>query len=551
MPDHPGVRARVSSLGAGLDRFMRFLWGVVQRVAPKVRRPAMVAVLVVVAYAAAWFGIAYLGTTQQPVGPVETTMRLVPSVSGKTVLSIPPLGTLELDSHDSPVELQITVDRINQQAAERILQDPDVLRNLEPVIIRDLRAGVSATAVKALVVGTLCAMLATLIVARSRLPTLIAGGGTALAIISVFGLAGATIDPRAITEPKYTGLLTGAPSLIGNARDIAENFDAYAGELARLVTNVTRLYDVTSTLPSYEPSEDVIRVLHVSDLHLAEHAWDVIGSVARQFRADIIVDSGDITDHGMEAENYYLENIRDLRIPYVWVRGNHDSIATEEAMRQLPNAVVLDGRVKTVEGIRFLGAGDPRFTPDRSNRNIPAETQAVAQQAAALANVAKREDDPVDVIVFHDSAGATFFDGQAPLILTGHGHTRLTMVLPGGSRLMQEGTTGGAGLRALEKQQPAPIQMSVLYLDRATKRLQAWDEITLGGLGLTSASIERHQVTPDEQVTTPSPIPSPTGPVPESPIPTPTITRFPDVEPTSPAATSPTTPAQTRTPAGR
>jgi hypothetical protein len=31
----------------------------------------------------------------------------------------------------------------------------------------------------------------------------------------------------------------------------------------------------------------------------------------------------------------------------------------------------------------------------------------------------------------------------------------------------------------------------VLYVDRSTRQLEAWDEITLGGIGLTSAEIVR------------------------------------------------------------
>ncbi|MEQ4210288.1 metallophosphoesterase [Actinopolymorpha sp. B9G3] len=545
MPDHPvsDLRRRAIAVAGALWQFTRHLRRFAGRVVPRLRRPAMIVVLAVVAYAGAWFGIAFFGATQQPVGPVETTMRLIPSWRGESVLSLPPLGTLELDTHNGPVQLQVSVDRINQEAAERILADPKVLSKIEPVIIRDLREGVYATATKALVIGTLSAMLVTLIVARRRTPTIIAGGSMAVTILAVFGLASMTVDPRAVTEPKYTGLLTGAPSLIGNARDIAENFDAYADELTRLVTNVTKLYDVTSTLPAYEPEDDVIRVLHVADLHLGEHAWDIIDSVTRQYSVDVIVDSGDITDHGLPAENYFLQRIPSLRVPYVWVRGNHDSVETEEAMRQLPNVIVMDGKVKTVEGIRFLGAGDPRFTPDRDGRDIAGETEAVARQAAAIANVAKKSEPAVDAIVYHDSAGAAFFDGHASLLLTGHGHERLNLVLPGGSRLMQEGTTGGAGLRALEKDKPAPIELSVLYLDRSTRQLQAWDEITLGGLGLTSAKIDRHQVQPDEEATTPSPIPRPSGPVPTSPVPTPTITRLPEEESSPSDSPSPSAPS--------
>ena len=526
-------------------RHARHLLGFRERILPRVRRPATVVGLAILASAGAWVGIAFLGQTDRPIGPVDTTMRLLPSWHGESVLSLPPLGTLELDSHDGPIKLQVTVDRINQDAAKQIFDDPKVLNGLQSEVIRDVRTGIYATATKSLITGTLGAMLVTLIVARRRIPTLIAGGGAAVAILAVFGIAAATVNPRSVTEPKYTGLLTGAPSLIGNAQDIAQNFGDYTKELVRLVTNVTKLYDVTSALPAYQPDKNVIRVLHVSDIHLGEHAWDIIASVARQYSIDLIVDSGDTTDHGLSAENYFLQRIAGLKVPYVWVRGNHDSVITEDAMKQIPNVVVLDGDVKTVKGIRFLGAGDPRFTPDRDHRDIPAETQAVARQALSLAQIARRAHPPVDAIVYHDSAGAEFFDGNASLLLTGHAHVRLNLVLPKGSRLMQEGTTGGAGLRALEKTQPAPIELSVLYLDKSTRALQAWDEITLGGLGLTSAKIDRHQVKPGEEPTTPpSPVPTPTGPVPATPLSSPTITRIPTPTPSgSTPQESPTSPS--------
>jgi hypothetical protein len=60
---------------------------------------------------------------------------------------------------------------------------------------------------------------------------------------------------------------------------------------------------------------------------------------------------------------------------------------------------------------------------------------------------------------------------------------------------------------------------SVLYFDRTTRALQAWDDITLGGLGLTSVSIERHLANSVGQsdksnLPTPDPAsPTPTGSV--------------------------------------
>jgi hypothetical protein len=46
-------------------------------------------------------------------------------------------------------------------------------------------------------------------------------------------------------------------------------------------------------------------------------------------------------------------------------------------------------------------------------------------------------------------------------------------------------------LRALEGEYPEPLTCTVLYLDADTGRLQAYDEITLGGLGETEVTIQR------------------------------------------------------------
>jgi hypothetical protein len=92
--------------------------------------------------------------------------------------------------------------------------------------------------------------------------------------------------------------------------------------------------------------------------------------------------------------------------------------------------------------------------------------------------------------------------GAVKLVLAGHLHRRLTQELPGGTFLFVQGSTGGAGLRALQSTPPTPLECSVLYFDRVTHRLQAWDDITLAGLGGADVQIQRHLVT------TPTPGPS-------------------------------------------
>ncbi len=135
---------------------------------------------------------------------------------------------------------------------------------------------------------------------------------------------------------------------------------------------------------------------------------------------------------------------------------------------------------------------DPRFTPDQHTRDPEGESAVLRQSTERLADAARAADPPVDVLAIHDPTDAELLDGTAPLVLAGHTHERREELLPEGTRLMVQGSTGGAGLRALEGEEPTPVTLTVLYFDQDTKDLAAWDDITLGGLGLTSAEIDRH-----------------------------------------------------------
>ena len=58
------------------------------------------------------------------------------------------------------------------------------------------------------------------------------------------------------------------------------------------------------------------------------------------------------------------------------------------------------------------------------------------------------------------------------------------------TRLMVEGSTGGAGLRGLENEEPTPLSLSVLYFDEK-QTLKAYDDIQLGGTGQSNVTMQR------------------------------------------------------------
>jgi hypothetical protein len=74
----------------------------------------------------------------------------------------------------------------------------------------------------------------------------------------------------------------------------------------------------------------------------------------------------------------------------------------------------------------------------------------------------------------------------------------------------------------------------VLYIDRTSHKLQAWDDITLGGLGASSAMIERHLA----ETPIVAPTPTETATAGETVTTTPSETVTPSATVTSPVAPS-------------
>ena len=465
-----------------------------------------------IALVGAFLAVAAFGSLSRSVGPFEVRLSLRPVVDGKTVLAVPPLGDVRFDTHEGPVALEVRVTAVRPEDAAALVRPDADLEQVGQDAQEQLRRAVLLLLLRDAVLGVGGAGLAVLIVLRARRPALQAAGTATVVLVATGAVVAATASSAALTQPEYTGALTYAPTVIGDVQDVADRLDDYGQQLGRLVTNVATLYDAASTLPSYRAAPGTVRVLHVSDLHLSTSAFPVITSVVEQFGVDVVLDTGDITDRGSSVEDPYVNAIADLPVPYVYVRGNHDSVGTEAAVRRQPNAIVLDdGRPVQVAGLTIMGQADPRFTPDKQTGDDNAPREELRDVGRHLLDVVRAQQTKPDVMAVHDPVSAEPLVGEVPLVLAGHTHRRDVSVADG-TRLMVQGSTGGAGLRALEGDAPSPVAMTVLYLSADDGRLQAYDEITLGGLGLTEARIRRQVVAePDAPLRSgpPSPSPSP------------------------------------------
>lgn len=354
--------------------------------------------------------------------------------------------------------------------------------------------------------GAIVAAVGVVALRRLTRRRVLAAAAVALSTVVVGGtVARLSWDPEAIAAPRYTGLLTVAPQAVGRLDEVTQRFEEYSAQVSSLVGNLSVLYNTASNLPVIDTgSDDMVRFLHVSDLHLNPGAFSLIEELVTQFDVDAVIDTGDINDWGTTVEGRYVEPIGDLGVPYVFVRGNHDSGDTARAVAAQPNAVVLDDDLTVIEGIRIWGIGDPRFTPDKSI-DVPIEEER-AQAVAYSPEVARRVDRvaPVDIVLVHDPRVTDDLGGAVPLVLAGHMHKQMSRYLDS-TLLLVEGSTGGAGLRGLEGDTPVPLTATVLHFSRSDSRLRAFDRINVAGFGGTGARIQRHLVEPpDSRVGAPS-----------------------------------------------
>ncbi|MGN6609277.1 MAG: metallophosphoesterase family protein [Jatrophihabitans sp.] len=435
-------------------------------------------------------GLRLTPPTRGRVGPLEVEVALRPASSGVEV-DLRPLGTARLATHGGPLGVTLRA------------------RDLDPAALAPLAAGAVApqlaawghdarplavrAAITAAAGATLGGVAAGALLTR-RPRDAVSAGGVALALTLGAGARGVlTRDASALRDPRLTGLLQQAPRILGDLRTAPQRLDRYRDQLTELLQTAAGVYERVAALPD-APPEDAIRLVHISDIHLSPLGLPLARAAVAQYGAHLVVDTGDLVDWGTPAERATLRPIADLGVPYVYVKGNHDSTGTAAAVAEQPNAVVLDGATTPVEvaGLRFVGLPDPRFTPDKTTGHDRAH-DLPATAATAFAERLRAAGTAADIALVHSPAAGRKLAGLVPLVLSGDTHVRAARAL-GGTLLLTQGTTGGAGLRGVQTDPPPPFALSVLHLDRRTKRLHTVDELTLDGLGGTGASVRRRRV---------------------------------------------------------
>lgn len=484
----------------------------------------------VVAVLGAVLGLLLVPDTEVEVGPLTASVHLRPALRAETVLLLPPVGRVAFDTHTAPVRIEARVQSVDVEKAEALFYSDSGLAELQQTAPERI---VSAAATNAVLNALFAAAGSGLAVGLTfrRVRRAVASGLTAVAVVATSVAAtSVTFAPASLAQPRFEGLLSQAAYIADLGQGTALDYQSYRDTLAEFVGQVSALYIAADSLPAGLDQENLITVLHVSDIHDNPQAYDVIEQLHTQFSIDAVIDTGDIVSWGTPLENELLRTIGTLEVPYVYISGNHDGAAAAAMIAAQPNATVLDNEVAEVAGLRIAGIGDPRFAADDDSDagGWQEGKEAVAASAFQLGDTIEAHDRaspeaPVDLALIHDPTQPEGLLGRAPLVLSGHMHTSDVELDREGSGTdwLTVGSTGGAlasgGVApVLQGDDPLELTARMLHFDATTHRLVAYDDIVMGGLGLVSVSIERSQMpeetppleVPEGAETPPTPIPS-------------------------------------------
>jgi predicted phosphodiesterase len=448
----------------------------------------------------ALLAVTFLARQEVTVGPARVRLEAGPAVTGSSRLAAPPFGSVSARTHQGPLALRATIDDIDVQGLGRVLEGSpgppgpggprfaELEATLGP-LEDEARRAATVFVVRIAVLGLAGGLAGVLLFRRRTGRRLLRCGlGGLLATVVLLGPALATYDLTAFREPRYDGALEYAPALIGDVRTGLDRLRTLREEMVRVGRNLDRAYAALANPVGELDGNGTVRVLHVSDLHLNPAGFDLAERLATQFDVAAVVDTGDMGTWGLPTEPAVATNIGRFRVPYLFVKGNHDDADMVEAVAANDNARVLDGGGAEVAGIRFFGVADPTFTPGKGHRVEEFEEFKV-ERSVGVADAIERQALRPDVLLVHDGRLAAYARGHVATVLEGHLHRFGTEVV-NGTRTLMTGTTGAGGPDNFRAPDPPPADAQVVYFDPETRRPVAVDRITVRLPG-SSFSVER------------------------------------------------------------
>jgi hypothetical protein len=423
-------------------------------------------------------------------------ISIAPATTGESVVDLSPLGAVKFDTHDTPLRFRASIDDFESSAARKAartgkLPDTKEIQDAAPKAL-----GFAGGTILLVAAGS-GALLAGLV--RRRWSAVAVGAVAPVLVLGGVIYASWESFDLQTADPVCTGAIGLACEGVARVRETVNNKDSQTTEIGATAKNLANFY-IGAVGADAETKESTTRILLTSDIHMNPSSPGFAGNLAEAFDVDTVINVGDDADWGGAVSNL-TGGSKDFDVPYVWVRGNHDSLATQNDVKK-GGAVILDDTTYQREGLTFWGVGDPTFTPKADKTVVRLGEKQYKQKWSkeVLAPALGKLTTPPDVIAVHDPAMLDALTTRPPLILAGHTHKfkATTGRNPDGTpwAMVVNGSTGGAGLRVLDSGQERPMQACIIWVDKATKQPLFLDLFSFRPLVDSTYSAERVSLLP-------------------------------------------------------
>ena len=171
--------------------------------------------------------------------------------------------------------------------------------------------------------------------------------------------------------------------------------------------------------------------------------------------------------------------IEQLDVPYLMAPGNHDSSGTVEALRTIPNVIILEnGQKFTQNGLTITGKADPVFSPDNglSKESEKSEEKQLGRDMQGIL-----DEQAANIVVLHNPTAGNEVKTGADLVISGHTHKfKFREGNPDEPLRITAGTSGGAGLRMFDNPYGVETQQDFSILNFSSScRLISIDQISV------------------------------------------------------------------------
>ncbi len=413
------------------------------------------------------------------------------NTSGGTIINVPPVGQLFLKTHQTPWQFIFSLDAIDFTKLEKQLNSMPVKEQWLKTLERETLQAILKLFLLIILTGLIGGFL-TLQVLRIKPFTkhfYYVMLGPLVLILVFIATTVLTYDSDAIERPQYQGVLASAPWAMNLVTMGLDNIEVIGDNLKKISRDLPMLFKQAAQIKNIGDLQFDLAALHVSDIHNNPAAFEFISELVNNFKIELIIDTGDLTDYGTPLEAEIVNQISKIKIPYIFVPGNHDSPLINNRLKKAPFVRVLEKGSIKIKGLTIFGQADPA---SQSYNSDLAPEEEYTKAAESLKQTIRNMATTPDLIIVHNRKLVEDLIGKVPLILHGHDH-QYRFTIEEKTVINDAGTTGAAGIRGLTEE-GVPYSATILYWKKnsdGAMNLKALDSIKING-AVGKLTIERH-----------------------------------------------------------